>query len=165
MSPSFHVVTYDEDGNPLLNKKTEVNLITAVRRESSYEPFTKDFYPNDTSSITDEIKAWEEENEVEIHNLLSDKEMKTPAPCLHFNELGFPAKLLSLIQKHNFVSPTPIQVPLLPSISLGGLAPTRPLRPQRHRQQSHRQRQDLLLRVATAPPAARAEVVSPATPD
>lgn len=163
MSLSFHVVTYDEDGNPVLNKKTEVNLITAARRESSYEPFTKDFYPNDSSSITDDIKAWKEENEVEIHNLLSDKEMKTPAPCLHFNELGFPAKLLSLIQKHNFASPTPIQVPLLSTVSLGGVAPARPLRSQRHRQQSHWQWQDLLLRVAAAPPAARAEVEFPVT--
>ena len=108
----FHVVTYDEDGNPLLNK-TEVNLITAVHRESSYEPFTKDFYPSDTST-SDDVKAWEKENEVEIHNLLSDKELKTPSPCLHFNEFGFPSKLLSLIQKHNFVSPTPIQVPFRP---------------------------------------------------
>ena len=139
----------------------EVNLITAVHRESSYEPFTKDFYPNDTPSDTDAIKAWEEENEVEIHNLLSDKEMKTPSPCLHFNEFGFPSKLLSLIQKHNFASPTPIQVILLPSSSLGGLAPARPLRSQRHRQQPHRQRQDLLLRVAAAPAAAGTEVDSP----
>lgn len=97
----------------MLAKKTEVNLITSVKRDESYEPFTRDFYPDEDSVKPEEIVLWEKEHEIEVHNLVTTKssmDLKTPYPCLDFKEMGFPTKLQTIIQKHSFTTPTPIQV-------------------------------------------------------
>ena len=97
----------------MLVKKNEVNLITSVKREESYEPFIRDFFPDGDEEKSEDILVWEKEHEIEVHNLATAKsatDLKTPHACLDFKEMGFPTKLQTMIQKHNFSSPTPIQV-------------------------------------------------------
>ena len=69
----------------MLVKKNEVNLITSVKREESYEPFTRDFFPDGDAMKSEEIVVWEKEHEIEVHNLAtakSDADINTPQPSL-----------------------------------------------------------------------------------
>ena len=99
-----------------------MNVITAIQREESYEPFEKNFYPNDSGIVTPEIVEWEKEHGIEVHSLqgastesVSSENLRLPHSCLDFKEMGFPSKLLACISNHRFQTPTPIQVHALES--------------------------------------------------
>ena len=115
-----NLVEYDKNGEIIgkkKKKKVEMNIITAIQREECYEPFEKNFYPNDSGIVTPEIAEWEKEHGIEVHSLqssstdsLSLENTHLPHSCLDFKEMGFPSKLLACISNHRFQTPTPIQV-------------------------------------------------------
>ena len=69
----YILVEYDKNGEIIgkKKKKVEMNVITAIQREESYEPFERSFYPNDSNMVTPEIAEWEKKHGIEIHSLQS----------------------------------------------------------------------------------------------
>ena len=117
---AYILVEYDRNGEIIGRKKkrkVEMNVITAIQREECYEPFEKNFYPNDSNIVSPEIAEWEREHGIEVHSLqstsneyTSSENLRLPHSCLEFKEMGFPSKLLTCISNHRFQTPTPIQV-------------------------------------------------------
>ena len=71
-----------------------------------------------------------EENRIEIHNLMkaSPIPLKSPPPCLDFSAMPSPSTLVSYLQSHDCMRPTPIQSVAIPFALAGrdviGSSPT-----------------------------------------
>ena len=108
----------------------EVNVVTALQRESSYPECKKDFYSADTPPVSDALAKWMEENRIEIHKLMkaSPIPLKSPPPCLDFSAMPIPSTLVSYLQSHDCMRPTPIQSVAIPFALAGrdviGSSPT-----------------------------------------
>jgi len=111
---------YDEDGNPIpvapINKKIIEPLPPVYHSEIEYLPFEKDFY-KEHEEITKLTKDQISELRTALNITVSG--ISPPKPISSFAHFGFDEKLLSVIRRQNFTSPTSIQAQGVPCILSG----------------------------------------------
>ncbi|RDD40177.1 ATP-dependent RNA helicase DDX42 [Trichoplax sp. H2] len=110
-------IQYDDDGNPLPPKKKIIDPLPPIDHSTiEYLPFEKYFYERheDISKL----------NAVEVTKLRLKLGIKVtgaqpPCPCISFAHYGFDERLMGVIRKSEYASPTPIQAQAVP-IALSG---------------------------------------------
>lgn len=83
----------------------------------------RELYNGESSESDSFIQTWIHSHGIEINNLSTSNEsqihLKTPLPCLSFEDMNLPSPLLHLLQKQDYVEPTAIQACSLP-LALSG---------------------------------------------
>ncbi|KAK9885456.1 hypothetical protein WA026_010952 [Henosepilachna vigintioctopunctata] len=111
-------VEYDEDGNPIApDKKRIIDPLPPIDHSTiEYQPFRKNFYEehNEIASLTSDRVA-------ELREALGIKVSgnNAPKPVSSFAHFNFDDKLLKVIIKAEYSTPTPIQAQAVPCALLG----------------------------------------------
>ncbi|KPM08868.1 ATP-dependent RNA helicase DDX42-like protein [Sarcoptes scabiei] len=110
-------IEYDDDGNPIGMVKKMIDPLPMIyHSEIEYLPFEKNFYTQHediTKLTTSEC--------VELRHKLGIKVSgaNPPKPCSSFAHFGFDEKLMKVVRKCEFSSPTPIQAQGIPAALSG----------------------------------------------
>ncbi|XP_015782124.1 ATP-dependent RNA helicase DDX42 [Tetranychus urticae] len=113
------LVEYDDQGNPILNRK-KLKFIDPLpacdHSKIGYKPFVKNFYIEH-----EEIQSLNDEKTQELRRTLGISVMgaNAPKPCISFAHFGFDEQLTKAIIKAGYHQPTPIQCQAIP-IALSG---------------------------------------------
>lgn len=111
-------VEYDEDGNPIApDKKRIIDPLSPIDHSTiEYKPFQKNFYnehPEISSLSSDQVKELREALGIKVTG------NNAPKPVSSFAHFNFDEKLLKVIIKAEYSSPTPIQAQAVPCGLLG----------------------------------------------
>lgn len=107
-------IEYDDDGNPIIPESAKfIDPLPPVDHlDIDYPSFTKNFYDEDES-----IKALSKAELVALRKKLSIRVsgFTPPRPCVSFAHFGFDERMMNLIRKSEFSTPTPIQAQSIPA--------------------------------------------------
>ncbi|CAF1162373.1 unnamed protein product [Didymodactylos carnosus] len=109
---------YDDDGNLILPEKSKyIDPLPPIdHSEITYLPFVKNFYVEheEIKKLTnDQVEALRLKHGVNVAGAA------IPKPVASFAHFGFDERLMKIIRKSDFTSPTPIQAQAIPSILMG----------------------------------------------